>query len=635
MPQSNTHQNNILVVDDTPENLTMLTQMLTSYGYLVRPAINGQVALRAVQKDQPDLILLDIMMPNLSGYEVCERLKANERTRDIPVIFISALNEVFDKVKAFTLGGVDYITKPFQVKEVLARVETHLALRNLHRELQEKNIQLQQEITEHKRTEEALKESMTQIERAKKEWESTADSLSYVVCLLDNQRRIIRANRAVEHWKLGQVIDVKGREMHELFHPDCTDSTCYLETFLSYAWQEISQGVSAGCEASDPVLRRYLSVQVRPISGQIEREYKQAESFAVGIVTDITERKQAEDSLRQRNHDLVVLNQMNDLFQACHSEEETYKVVTGVCEELFPLDSGSLYMIDASKTMLTKVASWGSPPCEKQSFAINDCWSLRYDKVHLVENSHIKTLCSHLSSPPDNGYLCIPIRTSEQILGTLTLYFSQCEPSYSDDEYKRLVESRHMVVTRVTEHYALFLVSLRLRETLRIESIRDPLTNLYNRRYMEEALERETQRAKRRGTPVGIIMFDIDHFKHLNDTYGHEVGDLVLQDLGDLFRRHTRSEDIACRYGGEEFLLIMPEASLKAVKQRAEELRIVVKERLQIPWQKKILSITISVGVAEFPNHGSRVKDVVNAADTALYQAKERGRDQVVVAPPE
>jgi diguanylate cyclase (GGDEF)-like protein len=130
-------------------------------------------------------------------------------------------------------------------------------------------------------------------------------------------------------------------------------------------------------------------------------------------------------------------------------------------------------------------------------------------------------------------------------------------------------------------------------------------------------------------------MFDIDHFKRLNDTYGHESGDLVLHDLGDLFRRHTRSEDIACRYGGEEFLLIMPEASLEAVKQRAEELRIVVKERLRIPWQKKTLSITISVGVAEFPNHGSRVKNVVNAADTALYQAKKRGRDQVVVAPPE
>jgi diguanylate cyclase (GGDEF)-like protein len=516
---------------------------------------------------------------------------------------------------------------------VLARVETHLTLRNLTRELQEKNVRLQQEIVEHKRTEEALKESITQIEQAKKEWESTADSLSYVVCLLDNRRRIIRANRTVEHWNLGQVIDVKGREMHELFHPNCADPTCYLETFLSYAWEEVSQGISAGCEASDPVLRRYLSVQIRPISTHITREYKQSESFAVGVVTDITVRKRAEDSLRQRNRELVILNQMNELFQACYTEEETYKVVADVCSELFPLDSGSLYMADASRTLLMMAASWGSPPCEKHTFDADECVSLRTGKVHLVEDPHSQMLCSHLDSPPDNGYVCVPIQTSDQILGVLTLYFGQCESGYSDDECKRLIESRQMVITRVTEHYALFLVSLRLREALRIESIRDPLTHLYNRRYMEEALERETQRAKRRGTPVGIIMFDIDHFKRLNDTYGHEAGDLVLRELGVLFRRHTRSEDIACRYGGEEFLLIMPEASLKVVKQRAEELRIVIKEHLRVRWQKKTLSITISLGVAELPNHGSHVKEVVNAADTALYEAKKRGRDQVVVAP--
>jgi diguanylate cyclase (GGDEF)-like protein len=437
----------------------------------------------------------------------------------------------------------------------------------------------------------------------------------------------------VEYWNLGQVVDVKGQEIHKLFHPDCTDPACYLETFLSYAWEEVSQGISAGCEASDPVLRRYLSVQIRPISTHIAREYKQSESFAVGVVTDITIRKRAEDSLRQRNRELVVLNQMNELFQACHTEEETYKVVAGVCEELFPLDSGSLSMVDASKTLLTMTASWGSPPCEKQTFDADECVSLRTGKVHLVEDPHSQMLCSHLDAPLNNGYLCVPIRTSDQILGVLTLYFGPCDPGYSDDECKRLVESRQMVITRVTEHYALFLVSLRLRETLRMESIRDPLTHLYNRRYMEEALERETQRARRRSTPVGIIMFDIDHFKRLNDTYGHEAGDLVLRELGVLFRRHTRSEDIACRYGGEEFLLIMPEAFLETVKQRAEELRVMVKERLRIQWQKKTLSITISVGVAGFPNHGVHVKDVINAADTALYEAKKRGRDQVVVAP--
>ena len=134
----------ILIVDDAPENLTMLTSMLTGQGYHVRPAINGQIALQAIRKLPPDLILLDIVMPGMDGYEVCRQVKADATTRDIPVIFMSARQETLDKVKAFEVGGIDYITKPFQVEEVLARVETHVTLRNLQKHLEEQNAQLQE-----------------------------------------------------------------------------------------------------------------------------------------------------------------------------------------------------------------------------------------------------------------------------------------------------------------------------------------------------------------------------------------------------------------------------------------------------------------------------------------------------------
>jgi len=135
----------ILVVDDTPANLWLLHNLLKEQGYKVRPATNGQQALRAVRAMTPDLILLDIMMPNMDGFEVCKRLKADERTRDVSVIFISALNDVFDKVTAFSIGGLDYITKPFEVEEVLARVHTHLSLRKARLLLAEQNKQLHQQ----------------------------------------------------------------------------------------------------------------------------------------------------------------------------------------------------------------------------------------------------------------------------------------------------------------------------------------------------------------------------------------------------------------------------------------------------------------------------------------------------------
>ncbi len=153
---ANEARGNILVVDDNPQNLRLLMGMLSEKGYRVRPAPNGALALRSVQSILPDLILLDIRMPHMDGYEVCRKLKADSRARDVPVIFISGKVETADKLKAFDAGGVDYITKPFQVDEVMARVETHMTLRDIQKKLREQNIRLQHEIEERKRLEKAL-----------------------------------------------------------------------------------------------------------------------------------------------------------------------------------------------------------------------------------------------------------------------------------------------------------------------------------------------------------------------------------------------------------------------------------------------------------------------------------------------
>jgi signal transduction histidine kinase len=156
--EQKTSLGNILVVDDTPENLRLLSTMLSQRGYAPRCVINGQMALRACNSNPPDLILLDIMMPEMNGYEVCQHLKNDAITRDIPVIFISAKDEVFDKVNAFAVGGVDYISKPFQFEEVLVRIESHLTLRNLQKQLKEQNVLLQEEISSRLAVEEVLHE---------------------------------------------------------------------------------------------------------------------------------------------------------------------------------------------------------------------------------------------------------------------------------------------------------------------------------------------------------------------------------------------------------------------------------------------------------------------------------------------
>lgn len=169
-------------------------------------------------------------------------------------------------------------------------------------------------------------------------------------------------------------------------------------------------------------------------------------------------------------------------------------------------------------------------------------------------------------------------------------------------------------------------------EKLREESIRDYLTGLFNRRYLEETLEREISRAARKAVPVGIIMIDIDHFKDLNDTLGHDAGDALLAEIGKLLRKSLRFSDIACRFGGEEFVLVLPEAALSIVKKRAEYLREEVKKICINSNCKTPVVITVSQGVAAYPINGSTGKEILKAADDALYQAKHEGRDRVIVA---
>jgi diguanylate cyclase (GGDEF)-like protein/PAS domain S-box-containing protein len=167
---------------------------------------------------------------------------------------------------------------------------------------------------------------------------------------------------------------------------------------------------------------------------------------------------------------------------------------------------------------------------------------------------------------------------------------------------------------------------------LREQSVRDHLTGLFNRRYMEETLERELLRASRKKLSLGILMLDVDNFKRFNDTHGHAAGDAILRELGNLFLQHVRGEDIPCRYGGDEFIIVLPDASMAMTRARAERLSE-HSRHLNIQFEGQTLeAVTLSIGVAVFPDHGSTIEVLMRAADTALYRAKREGQGQVVVA---
>jgi diguanylate cyclase (GGDEF)-like protein len=247
---------------------------------------------------------------------------------------------------------------------------------------------------------------------------------------------------------------------------------------------------------------------------------------------------------------------------------------------------------------------------------------LRRGRAHLVEDARAGPLCRHLASPPPATYVCIPMMAQSEATGVLYLH----------NRGGALPSAKRQLAQTIADSTALALANLKLRETLRHQSIRDPLTGLFNRRYMEETLERETRRVARARRPLGIIMLDVDHFKLFNDTFGHDAGDALLRELGNFMRAHVRGEDVACRYGGEEFTLILPEASLEVTRERAEHLCDDIKHLHAQYHDQPLGTVTLSLGVAVFPDHGLTSEAVLHAADAALYRAKREGRDRVVVA---
>ena len=208
-----------------------------------------------------------------------------------------------------------------------------------------------------------------------------ADSLSHLIFLLDEQGRILRANRTLEHWKLGQVSTVKGTFAHDLLHPECSLQECPLQSFFQNALKHVRTNRSWEQEFEDPQLKRYLALQVRPISTSTLREWKATTSFAVCAIHDITARKRTEQALHQRTRELSLLNQLSDQLQACQIEEETYQVLVKMCALLFPSTSGSFCMMNDEQTSLKEVASWGNPPEEIRTFGLDDPWVFDHDKT--------------------------------------------------------------------------------------------------------------------------------------------------------------------------------------------------------------------------------------------------------------
>ncbi len=327
------------------------------------------------------------------------------------------------------------------------------------------------------------------------------------------------------------------------------------------------------------------------------------------------------------NYEITMIREAGDALSTCINAEEAYTVIAQHGEKCFPDDSGALFIMNPSRNILDAVSVWGPNPPEERVFVPEDCWAIRRGKKYSVNGPGAGVRCAHVKEA--GPYLCVPMIAQGDMIGVLHLSLADSDGACVPDER---MQDRERLLTGLSEHAELELANIRLRQTLRNLSIRDPLTSLFNRRYMEESFEREIHRARRKNVPVGVLMLDLDHFKDYNDTFGHEAGDMLLRELGVILQGNIRASDIACRYGGEEFTVILPEAAIDVTCRMGEQMRLSVR-RLQLLYGGKPLgAVTVSVGAAVYPDHGLSARDVINAADEALYKAKTQGRDRLIVA---
>lgn len=334
---------------------------------------------------------------------------------------------------------------------------------------------------------------------------------------------------------------------------------------------------------------------------------------------------QSTAQLELSNREVRLLVSLTQLLQNCTHESEYPAIVSSIFGELFPNAAGAWYVLNASENQLVNMSQWGAPQgaCPEY-FEPDACWAYRRGQIHCIGHHHVAEVrCTHVPKFVDKS-ICAPLLAQGKVIGTLFLM-----PNYTevrlDEFYGRYTD----LLSSVADTISLSLSNLRLRNSLRDMAIQDVLTGLYNRRYMQESLEREIERAHRQHHTIALVMLDVDWFKKLNDAYGHDAGDVMLKSIADQLKRFRRGIDVVCRYGGEEFLLLLPEIPSQALSQRLETLLHDIQSMKVRFADQDLPSVTVSMGVACYPQDSEDALELIRLADAALYRAKNNGRNRV------
>lgn len=348
------------------------------------------------------------------------------------------------------------------------------------------------------------------------------------------------------------------------------------------------------------------------------------ESGLATLNIEIAERTRANRELEVRGRFAAQLAEMAGLLQAALHLDDAAAILRRMLTRMLAPHNGAMYLVKSSLNFLDQLTCFGQPQCAEM-LEPSACWALRRGQTYGAAGADRDMYCAHLlPQAAPVGYVCIPMQAQGGPVGLLHIEFSE---ALTEPERATLL----LHAAQISELAAMALANLKLRETLREQSILDPLTALHNRRYLEEVFARELARAEREHYGMAVMMIDVDHFKRFNDVHGHEAGDAVLRELGRALKQSVRGSDLACRFGGEEFTVVLIKTDLAAARDWHARLREQLQQTRMHHHGTALPTITISVGVAFYDAHGNDTETLLQAADLALYQAKRAGRDQLIV----
>jgi diguanylate cyclase (GGDEF)-like protein/PAS domain S-box-containing protein len=596
-----------LIVEDSPLDAEFNLRVLDRAGFDVSydvVSMPEELAAR-LRESRYDVILSDYRLQGWSGLEALKLIRENNQSTPVLIVTGTLGDEM--AVECLKHGAADYIRKdhldrlPDAVRDALSRAAQAASAAELASRLTVHNTNL----------------------------ELVFEKVPDPFLLMDENCVIQRANFAASEMFGQNIFEIIGKPCYEIVHgatsapEDCPHRRMQLS------------GQPERGEVSVVSQQKTFDLAVSPCSSTVD-----GFRGCVGILRDTTSHRSAENELRnanrkltgwasqleQRLKEMTLLGEMDDLLQLRVSATQTYGVLAHFAAKLFGEDSGAVRLLRPESKLLETVVIWGTDPPPVRSFRAEDCRAVQ--AAAPADTFEDGAACSHVNLPSRMKSLCMPMFGQNEVLGLLELKLASLV-DVNPESPRSAAAIRHRAAI-TAEHFGRALVSLRQREDLLIESVRDPLTGLFNRRYLEESLEREITRATRSRHPLSVIMLDVDHFKAFNDTHGHAAGDAMLTAIGRMLLSRTRHGDVACRYGGEEFLLILPEAPAQVAWQRAEQLRSEARQLRVKLNEIELQPVTLSLGVAAFPQNAATPRELLACADSHLYLAKNAGRDRVV-----